>query len=86
MDKRAQKWVWSALIALGAAQLYFVRELLAALIVFAVAFAALALAGLLLYLVHLGGTRAMAAAEGWLKALARSAKERALSLRPEQNQ
>jgi hypothetical protein len=77
-----RKWIWVALAASAlAVQAYFVRELLAALILFAALFAVLAAGGLLLYLVQVGGTRAMAVAETTLKSAARAHKHHEPSLR-----
>lgn len=67
-------WAWYVLAAALALQTYYVRELLAALILFAAVFAVLAAGGLLLYLVQVGGTRAMAAAEAALQSAARAPK------------
>jgi hypothetical protein len=63
METRTRTWMWAALIALAALQVYCVRELMAALLLFAVVFGAVALLGFLLYLVHLGGQRAVSALE-----------------------
>jgi hypothetical protein len=62
------------LLAGLAVQAYFVRELLAALILFAAVFGVLVAGGLLLYLVQVGGTRAMAAAEATIRSAARAPK------------
>lgn len=62
-ENRARKWMWRVLAALAAVQLYFVRELLAALALFAVAFIVLGLTGLLLYLMHGAGQRGLVWAE-----------------------
>jgi hypothetical protein len=48
----SRKWMWWFLIALGATQVYFVRELLAAYALFALGFAALAVVALGVYLVQ----------------------------------
>ena len=48
MKSRLQKWFWMGLAAFVAFQLYFVRELVAALILLAVVFASFA--GLVLFL------------------------------------
>jgi len=78
----SRKWIWAALAAVALAlQAYFVRELLAALILFAAVFVVLLAGGVVLYLVQVGGTRAMTAAEASLKAVARSPKGHAPSLR-----
>ena len=69
MSRQAKQWLWGAVVAAAALQVYFVRELLAALILFGILFGVLLIVGLLLFLVQLGGTRAMAAAESALKAV-----------------
>jgi hypothetical protein len=56
-EKKARNWMWAALLALAAMQIYFVQELLAALLLFAVAFVIIAIAALGLYLVDIGGQR-----------------------------
>ena len=79
MSRQVKRWLWGAVVAAAALQVYFVRELLAALILFGILFGVLLIVGLLLFLVQLGGTRAMAAAGSALKAVAR--KSPAPSLR-----
>ena len=79
MSGRAKRWLWGAGVAVVALQAYFVRELLAALILFGILFGVLLTVGLLLFLVQLGGTRAIAATESALRAVAR--KNPAPSLR-----
>lgn len=75
MKDVSRNWIWAALAVAGlAVQAYFVRELLAALIFFAAVFVVLLAGGLLLYLVQVGGTRAMAVAETALKSAARAPK------------
>ena len=54
-ESKARKWMWVALIAFVALQIYFVQELLAALILFTGLFAVLAVAALVLYLVDSAG-------------------------------
>ena len=49
--KKARKWLWISLAALAAAQIYFVRELLAAMIIFSAVFVLGAVAALVIYLV-----------------------------------
>jgi uncharacterized MAPEG superfamily protein len=56
-EKKARKWMWAGLLALAALQMYFVQELLAALILFAVAFFIIAIVTLGLYLVDIAGQR-----------------------------
>ena len=50
-EKKARKWMWMGLLAFVALQLYFVQEMLAALMLFAGAFAILATVALALYLI-----------------------------------
>jgi hypothetical protein len=56
-EKKARKCMWAGLLALAALQIYFVQELLAALILFAVAFFVIVIAALGLYLVDIAGQR-----------------------------
>jgi uncharacterized membrane protein YhaH (DUF805 family) len=51
---KSRKWMWWFLGAFAALQLYFVRELLAALALFAVAFAAIATLVASLYMLQAG--------------------------------
>jgi len=51
----ARKWLWIFLAALVALQIYFVRELVAALFLFALGFAALAGVALVCFLVERAG-------------------------------
>lgn len=53
-DKKVQKWMWVGLSAFVAFQVYFVRELLAALLLFTVAFLVFAVIALVLYLLDQG--------------------------------
>ena len=61
--KKARKWLWISLAALAALQIYFVQELMAALVLFSVLFAAVAAGVLLVYLLDRAGQRTMAWAE-----------------------
>jgi hypothetical protein len=54
-ENKARKWMWGGLLALAALQAYFVQELLAALMLFAVGFALIAMAALGLYLADRAG-------------------------------
>jgi hypothetical protein len=56
----ARKWMWIFLAAVLAVQLYFVRELLAALLLFTVGFAALAGLAMLFFLLERVGQASMA--------------------------
>src|ERR1019366_10127150 len=54
-EKKAQKWMWIGLAALVALRMYFVQELLAALVLFTIAFVVFAIIALMLYLVDRAG-------------------------------
>ena len=54
-ENKARKWVWIALAVFVALQLYFVQEMLAALVLFTGVFVILALVALVLYLVDRAG-------------------------------
>ena len=50
-EKKARKWMWAALAAFLALQIYFVQEMLAALILFTGVFVIVALVAFVMYLV-----------------------------------
>jgi uncharacterized membrane protein YesL len=50
-EKKARKWMWAALAAFLALQIYFVQEMLAALILFTGVFVVVALIAFVMYLV-----------------------------------
>jgi hypothetical protein len=50
-EQRARKWLWAALVAFVGLQIYFVREMLAALMLFTGVFIVCALIALVLYLI-----------------------------------
>src|SRR5579863_4755347 len=54
---KAGKWLWIGLAALAAIQLYFVRELLAALLLFTILFAIVAFVAVVLYVIDQAGQR-----------------------------
>jgi uncharacterized membrane protein YqjE len=54
-EKKARKWMWAALAAFLALQIYFVQEMLAALILFTGVFVIVALLALMMYLVDQAG-------------------------------
>ena len=54
-ENKARKWMWAGLLALAGLQIYFVQELLAALVLFGVVFAMIAIIALVLYLVDKAG-------------------------------
>jgi len=51
---KSRKWMWWFLGAIGAMQLYFVRELLAAFALFVLGFAAIAFVMAVVYMLHSG--------------------------------
>jgi cytosine/uracil/thiamine/allantoin permease len=54
-EKKARKWLWVGLAAFVALQIYFVQEMVAALILFTGVFVVLALIALVFYLVDQAG-------------------------------
>jgi hypothetical protein len=54
-ESRARKWMWAGLAIFVALQVYFVQEMLAALMLFTGLFVVLAIAALVLYLVDRAG-------------------------------
>jgi hypothetical protein len=60
---KARKWLWIGLAAFVAVQLYFVRELLAALFIFTVLFAIVATIAFVLFVIDQAGQRTIAWAE-----------------------
>jgi hypothetical protein len=72
-EKKARKWLWVGLAALAAVQLYFVQEMMAALVLFSILFAVVATGVLLVYLFDRAGQRAMDWAEPRAVRAARSA-------------
>src|SRR6266700_5222608 len=50
-EKKARKWMWVGLAAFAALQVYFVQEMLAALLLFTGVFVIIALIALVIYLV-----------------------------------
>lgn len=62
-SKKARKWLWISLAVLAALQLYFVREMMAALFLFSVGFVVVAAVVLALYLFDRASQRTMDWAE-----------------------
>src|ERR1700688_4345904 len=54
-ESKARKWMWVGLVAFVGLQVYFVQEMLAALMLFTGLFVILAIAALVLYLVDRAG-------------------------------
>jgi hypothetical protein len=63
---RVKKWMWWVLGAVIALQIYFVRELFAAELLFAIIFATLLLFVFAFYLVKKAGERGVTLAESWV--------------------
>ena len=74
-ERKARKWLWIALGAFAALQIYFVRELLAALMLFTGIFIVCAILALTLYLID--------RASRWGIGLAEHQAKRALSVAEE---
>jgi hypothetical protein len=70
-EKRARKWMWFGLAALAAIQLYYVQEMIAALILFSILFALVAGVALVLFLLDRASQRTLAWAEPRTARLAR---------------
>ena len=68
-EKKARKWMWVGLAAFVALQIYFVQEMLAALMLFTGVFAVIAIVALILYLVDRAGQWSI----GWAGQRARPA-------------
>ena len=61
--KKTRKWLWIGLAAFAALQIYLVQELLAAMLLFSVLFAVVAVVALMIYLFDRAGQRTMKLAE-----------------------
>ena len=61
--KKARKWPWIGLAAFAAVQIYFVQELVAAMIIFSAVFAVGAIAALVIYVVDRAGQKTVEWAE-----------------------
>jgi hypothetical protein len=70
-DKKARKWLWLGLAAYIGLQIYFVQEMLAALILFTVVFILCAIVAAILYLVDRVGQLSV----GWAGQQAKPAVE-----------
>jgi hypothetical protein len=77
---RLRKWLWVTLVAAIAFQLYFVRELLAALFLFTLAFAVLAGLAAVFYLVDQAGQLSLAWVEPRARQVMPKLRGRALGL------
>ena len=75
-------WILAAPITIGATRVYYVQEMLAALILFSALFASVAAIVLILFLIWLLVDRASQWAWGWIEAPAKSIGRAALRLLP----
>ena len=66
-EKKARKWMWIGLAALVALQIYYVQEMLAALILFTALFAILAFVAIVLFLLDRASQRTLAWGEPQVK-------------------
>jgi len=73
-DKKIPKWVWIALAALIAIQIYYVREMLAALFIFAVLFGFGATIAFILFLFDQASQKTVEWAEPQAKRAAHAAR------------
>jgi hypothetical protein len=74
-ERKARKWMWAGLAALVAIQIYFVQELLAALVLFTGIFIVCAIIALVLYLVDRAGRWGLGAAEHQARRAVAAAEE-----------
>lgn len=70
-ENKARKWMWLGLVAFVALQIYFVQEMLVALMLFTGVFVIFAIAALVLYLVDRAGQWGL----GWAGEHARPAAQ-----------
>ena len=70
-EKKARKWMWVGLVAFVALQIYFVQEMLAALMLFTGIFVIFAIFALAIYLVEWAGQWSI----GWAGERARPAMQ-----------
>lgn len=73
-DKKISKWVWIGLAALVAIQIYYVREMLAALVIFAVLFGIGAVIAFVLFLFDQVSQKTVEWAEPQAKRAAQAAR------------
>jgi hypothetical protein len=62
-ERKARKWLWIGLVAFVALQIYFVQEMVAALVLFTGLFVLCALFALVLYLLDVAGRWGLGMAE-----------------------
>jgi hypothetical protein len=74
-ERKARKWLWVALAAFVALQIYFVQEMVAALVLFTGLFVVCALIALVLYLIDVAGRWSLGVAEQQAKRALVAAEE-----------
>jgi len=78
-NSNARKWLWIGIAAFAALQLYFVQEMIAALLIFSALFAVVAGVALILFLLDVASQRTLTWAEPQTKIAARYARSRGVS-------
>lgn len=73
--KKARKWLWIGLAAFAALQIYLVRELVAAMVLFSIMFVVVAIAALVIYLFDRAGQRTLEWAEPQTARAAQAARK-----------
>lgn len=82
-DKKIPKWLWIGLVALVAIQIYYVREMLAALFIFAVVFGIGAVIAFVLMLLDQASQKTVEWAEPQAKRAAQAARRGVVHLEGE---
>ena len=82
-NKKVQKWLWIGLAAFIAIQIYYVREMLAALFIFAVLFAIGVVVAFILFLLDKASQRTVEWAEPQAKRAAQAARRGVVHLEEE---
>jgi hypothetical protein len=73
-ENKARRWMWGFLIALGALQIYYVQEMLAALFLFTLAFAFFAVIALAFYAANRASQASLARVEPVARVAARAGR------------
>jgi uncharacterized protein YhaN len=73
-ENKARRWMWGFLIALGAVQIYYVQEMLAALFLFTLAFAVFAVIALAFYAANRASQASLARVEPVARVAARAGR------------
>ena len=82
-DKKIPKWLWIGLAALVAVQIYYVREMLAALLIFAVLFGIAAVIAFVLFVLDQASQKTVEWAEPQAKRAAHAAHRGVVHLEEE---